>query len=180
MKWTEQIICRTISTQIFNRRCILLIDNCQWTGHECDVLGVTMDMRIIDIEVKISRADFKQDAKKEKWWHRPWNWQYELGHEHGAPAPDRKLSHPIKVWKHYFAMPEEIWKPELLEFLPSQSSGVLLLREPKNLQLIPTVKIVKHAKPDRKADRITPADILDIARLQNIRMWEAYDKAGKK
>lgn len=146
------------------------------------MLGVTMDMRIIDIEVKISRADFKQDAKKEKWWHRPWNWQFQEPYqrEHGAPAPDRKLSHPIKVWKHYFAMPADIWKPELLEFLPSQSSGVLLLREPKDLQIIPTVKIVKHAKPDRKADRITPADILDIARLQNIRMWEAYDKAGKK
>ena len=46
MKWTEHIIARAIAVQTLDRKCVVLVDNCSWTGHECDVLGVTMDLRI--------------------------------------------------------------------------------------------------------------------------------------
>jgi hypothetical protein len=52
VKWSESTIARAISLQTLQRRCVLLVDNCSWTGHECDVLGVTTDLRIIDIEIK--------------------------------------------------------------------------------------------------------------------------------
>jgi len=58
-------IARAIALQTLARRCVVLVDNCNWTGHECDVLGVTTDLRIIDVEIKISRADFRADAAKE-------------------------------------------------------------------------------------------------------------------
>lgn len=68
MTWNEGMIARAISLQTLNRRCVLLVDRCNWTGNECDVLAVTVDLRVIDVEIKISRADLKADAAKDKWW----------------------------------------------------------------------------------------------------------------
>lgn len=171
MKWNEYTIARAISRQTLARKCLVLVDNCNWTGHECDVLGVTMDLRIIDVEVKISRADLKADAKKDKWWHR-----VGYGWDEDRPEPVA-LTHPPKVWKHYYALPKEIWKPELLDCLPSASSGVLLLKHYTDLgkDLI-WVTCERRATPAKDAYRLKPAQVMDISRLANLRMWEAYGK----
>ncbi|MGD9599967.1 MAG: hypothetical protein AB7P94_16705 [Steroidobacteraceae bacterium] len=169
MKWSEHTIARAIALQTLARKCVVLVDNCNWTGHECDVLGVTTDLRIIDVEVKISRADLKADAAKDKWWRRiGWTAQ------HGADAP---RTHPRKVWKHYYAMPAAIWRPELVDTLPSKASGILLLREPRGWRE-PNVVVdcIRRATPNKQADRLTPEQVMDIARLANLRMWEAYKR----
>lgn len=185
MKWTEANIARAIALQTLVRKCVVLVDNCSWTGHECDVLGVTTDLRIIDVEVKISRADLKADAKKEKWWHRVFTGQYTP--EQREYSPDGRLkavwSSPIydstpqvwprKVWKHYYAMPREIWKPELVEVLPSPASGILLLTEHNGRV---QAWCERRAKPNKDAARLTPEQAIDIARLANLRMWEAYNQ----
>jgi len=182
MTWNERSIARAISLQTLQRRCVLLVDNCNWTGHECDVLGVTLDLRIIDIEIKISRADLKADAKKEKWWHRAYNWPFQ-NYQHGAPAPDLRLIHPVKVWKHYYAMPAEIWKPDLVDCLASPASGILLLSQgngyTSNGTPAVTVRSQRRAVPNRNADRLKPEQVMDIARLANLRMWESYMRADK-
>ncbi|MFJ3048539.1 hypothetical protein ACIPEN_22115 [Herbaspirillum chlorophenolicum] len=172
------MIARAISQQTLQRRCVLLVDNCNWTGHECDVLGVTLDLRIIDIEIKISRADLKADAKKEKWWRRAQNWQFltsgtSAAWMHGCPAPDVRLIHPVKVWKHYYAMPAEIWKPDLVECLASPASGVLLLRDQGTYM---DVRCERRAIPNRNAEKLTTEHVMDITRLANLRMWESYQK----
>ena len=167
MNWTESVIARAISRQTLARKCVVLLDNCSWTGHECDVLAVTTDLRIIDVEVKISRADLKADAKKDKWWQRQ-SW--------GQPGPPKLNSHPRKVWKHYYAMPKEIWKPELLDCLPSPASGVLLLREPAYPDGIVTVTCERRAMPAKDAYRLKPEEVMDVARLANLRMWDAYQR----
>ena len=127
--WSETKIARAISRQTLARKCVVLVDNCNWTGHECDVLAVTMDLRIIDVEVKISRSDLKADAHKDKWWIRL-GWTSWLD---GPPAPPRARDWPPKVWKHYYALPREIWDDALFDCLPSPKSGVLLLRERQGL-----------------------------------------------
>jgi hypothetical protein len=179
MKWCEGKIIRAISRQTLDRKCVVLVDNCNWTGHECDVLAVTKDLRIIDIEVKISKADLKADAGKEKWWHRPNNWPF-VGAtggwaRHGCPAPDTSREWPPRVWKHYYAMPAEIWRPELVACLASPASGVLLLREQRNSTAPIAVSCKRRATPCGTAYRLTPADVIDIARLANLRMWSAYE-----
>ena len=168
MKWTEHGIARAVALQTLERKCVVLVDNCNWTGHECDILGVTTDLRIIDVEVKISRADLKADAGKDKWWHRQ-GW--------GLQGPDKPNIHPRKVWKHYYAMPAEIWKPELLECLPSKASGVLLVREQRNSTTPIAVECIRRATPAKDAHVLSPAAVMDIARLANLRMWEAYRRA---
>lgn len=177
MQWTEATIVRAIALQHLARKCVVLVDNCNWTGHECDVLAVTMDLRIIDVEVKISRADLKADAGKDKWWHRE-AWRF------GAPEPERvPRAWPPRVWKHYYAMPRDIWKPELLDCLPTQTSGILLLSEGRGYtgdgQHVVDVHCERRAAPNKAADRITAAQALDIARLANLRMWDAYARAEK-
>lgn len=170
MKWSEFKIIDAISRQVLDRRCLLLVDNCSWTGNECDVLGVTDDLRIIDVEVKISRADLKADRSKDKWWSRQmYRW---------LDGPDQLREHPPKVWKHYYAMPAEIWKPELADSLPSQNSGILLLRYLERDDRI-IVKCERRAKPAKDAYRLKPDEVLHVARLANLRMWEAYKREEK-
>lgn len=176
--WSEGSIARAIALQTLARKCVVLVDNCNWTGHECDVLAVTTDLRIIDVEIKISRADLKADAGKEKWWHRTY----------GAWIPGQRTQekfvtprqHPPKVWKHYYAMPAEIWKPELLDCLPSKASGVLLLRRADYPGAIVTAECIRRATPDKAAMRLKPEHVMDIARLANLRMWEAYRRRDAK
>lgn len=163
-KWSEKLIARAISRQVLDRKCVVLVDNCNWTGHECDVLGVTTDLRIIDVEVKISRADLKADAKKDKWWRRvAW-----------GDGPSMPREWPPKVWKHYYAFPAELWHDMLFEALPSPRSGVLLLSQRESTVMPLVVKCVRRATPNKDADKISPTSAVDIARLANLRMWEAY------
>lgn len=175
MIWNEHLIARAISRQTLARKCVVLVDNCNWTGHECDVLGVTTDLRIIDVEVKISRSDLKADAKKDKWW-KSLTWSEKLAA--GRDPQNRELwdrrdpvDHPRKVWKHYYAMPKEIWKPDLLDCLPSKASGVLLLTDRNGLI---EVCCARRATPNKDACRLKPEQVMDIARLANLRMWESY------
>jgi hypothetical protein len=162
MDWSEGVIARHISTQTLAKKCVVLVDRCNWTGYECDVLAVTTDLRVIDVEVKISRSDFKADAGKDKWWHRM-TW-CEVG-------PRQARRWPPKVWKHYVAMPQELWMDSLFEFMPSPMSGLLLVREHHGRI---EVNCRRRATPDRNADRISAAAAIDIARLANLRMWDAY------
>lgn len=160
--WTEGEIARHIGRQTLKRRCVLLVDRCCWTGHECDVLGVTTDLRIIDVEIKISRGDLRADAKKDKWWWRA-SWQ--------DPIASREF--PPKVWKHYYAMPAAIWTDDLYAALPSERSGVLLLSEVNGFV---QVRCQRRAAPNKAAQRLTAGQALDIARLANLRMWDAYEQ----
>lgn len=177
MKWSEKNIAAALARQVFERKHLVLVPNCTWTGDECDLLVVTRDLRIIDVEVKISRADFKADAKKEKWW-QPWRGDF------ATPTAQRirqPRQWPRKVWKHYYAMPKDIWKPELVEFLPSKNSGVILLSVDKDgwTKNGVVASVERRATPCRDAERIGPADAVDIARLASLRMWDAFDKLEK-
>lgn len=190
MKWNEHNIARAIALQTLAKKCVVLVDNCNWTGHECDVLGVTTDLRIIDVEVKISRSDLKADAKKGKWWRRTflgYGERKEIFNDAGRlirveqPSlyDSKALEHPIKVWKHYYALPREIWRDDLFDSMPSKSSGVLLMDVygyPRLSDQIMRVDCVRRATPAKDAYRLTPSQAIDIARLANLRMWEAYSR----
>lgn len=171
VQWSEGSIARAIALQTLARKCVVLVDNCNWTGHECDVLAVTTDLRIIDVEIKISRSDLKADAKKDKWWHRS-GWR----HHQKEPPPATPREWPPKVWKHYYALPAELWDDALLASLPSKASGVLLMRAQSDAIVVAECR--RRATPNRDAAKLTAAQAVDIARLANLRMWAAYAQAG--
>lgn len=184
MKWSEHTIGRALAQQFFNRKYLVVVPNCNWTGYECDMLAVTENLRIIDIEIKISRSDLKADAKKDKWVKRTF---LGYGEEDRTYFPDgrlksvrqermydeKRLDWPRKVWKHYYAMPEDIWNDSLIDALGSPASGVLLLSgDVGGLQ----IRCRRPAKPRKDADKLTSAAAVDIARLASLRMWNAYQQ----
>lgn len=166
MKWSENMIAATLARVVFANKHLVIVPRCSWPGSECDLLVVTPNLRVIEVEIKISCADLKADAKKDKWYH-AWNWRTDGNYDHALRKPRQW---PNRVWKHYYCLPRDIWGTSLLDCLPSPTSGVLLMHE-KNGEL--RIKVERMAKPDRKADRISAEDAIDIARLASLRMWDA-------
>lgn len=168
LKWSENLIAATLARVVFASKHLVIVPNCSWPGGECDLLVVTPNLRIIDVEIKISRADLKADARKDKWYY-AWNWRTDGRYD---PALRKPRLWPSRVWKHYYCMPRDIWEPQLLDYLPSPTSGVLLMFEDKSSGDF-RIKVERMAKPDRQADRIRAEDAIDIARLASLRMWNA-------
>lgn len=174
ISWNEDLIAGALAHQLLNNKALVVVPRCKWTGHECDILAVTQDLRIVDIEIKISVRDLKADAKKDKWWH-DWDWQIDgpyQGRKHQIENR-RARTLPHKVWKHYFAVPEEIWDDSLVGFLPSQNCGVIKLWDSGRIghQNRILARVHRRAKPARDYETISEAAAIDIARLASLRMW---------
>ena len=171
MTWSEGMIARALAVRFFNGKYLCVVPNCNFTGYECDMLCVTENMRLIDVEIKISRSDLKADAKKDKWWRRTEFWRAFGKHDIHRKCEPVPLEWPRKVWKHYYALPAEIWSDELLECLPSPMSGVLLLhKDGRGVN----VNCLRMAKPCKDADRLTPEAAVNVARLASLRMWDQF------
>lgn len=171
MIWSERTIGGALQRSVFNRS-VLVVDNCLWTGYEADLLIIEPKLRIIDVEIKISRADLKADFDKDKWI------QYLPG-QFGVPRELRpRTLWPRQVWKHYYAVPEDIWNDDLLPCLGSAKSGVLLLKERRDGK--PDIRCRRRATPNKDAKKLTAEQVLDIARLTSLRLWNSYDALRAK
>jgi hypothetical protein len=78
---------------------------------------------------------------------------------------------------HYYAMPRAIWRPELLDFLGSDASGVILLDERRQSHLPPDYTVERKARKNPDAQPISPPALMDIARLASLRMWDSFKVA---
>lgn len=165
MKWTAREIARSLAYQVFNHRHLIVLPNTYWPGSETDLLIVRTDLRLMDVEIKISRADLKADAAKDKWFDRPISWPLNTERPAGTP-----LTHPRRIWKHYYCMPEAIWKDDLLECV-QPTSGLIMMRDHPTR---PGCWLKRQAKPAKNPDRITPEELADIARVQSQRMWDSF------
>lgn len=165
-KWSETLIARHLARQVFKSD-LCVLPNTVWTGDEIDLLVCTTDLYLIDVEIKISRADLKKDREKDKWWKKSWGRYDPKTRTYFRPDPTPR-EYPTKVWKHYYAMPKSIWKDELIEHI-QPISGILLIHD--NL----FVESIRRAKPNRKAEKILTEHAIELARLANFRMWKAYE-----
>jgi len=162
--WTEASLTRALVHNFFQRS-VLAVPCCGWTGHEADLLVITKDLRLIDVEMKISRADLKADAKKDKWWQtRTW--------ARSRPAEPLRRDWPPKIWKHYYLMPQEIWTPELAELLP-EASGILTAYGAN------CIRVERKATPQRDAERLGSHEVIDLARLAGLRLWDALERIDR-
>ena len=156
MTWNESGIAALLARDTFGRD--VVCPNCTLLGFESDLLVVHRSLHLIDVEIKVTRSDFKADAKKTKWWRFGRTW------ERPNFGPPQKLDWPDKVWKHYYALPAELWKPELAEFLPIMS-GLLLIHRNR-------VEHKQRAKPSPFAEPVKLETAMTIARLVSVRYWE--------
>lgn len=164
MKWSAPLIGRALHRDFLNRKGLVVVPNCYWTGYEADLLVVHDNLRLIDVEIKVSRADLRADAKKDKWWHHP------IG-AWGQPRPTSvALPWPPKIWRHYYCMPAEIWENKLFDTIPP-NSGVVLLTQTKHGTVSADCR--RRAKPNPDAQPINASAAVDLARLASLRMWES-------
>ena len=172
LPWSEATISKAlVHSQLFQRK-LLIVPRCHWAGAEADLLAVhTPSMRLLDIEIKISRADLLADPKKDKWWHRKgWDYRTETWKE------ERWRTWPPKIWKHYYAMPAPIWhrgKETLIPKLPP-ASGIILLSENESLGV--WAHLARRPKANPRAPALQSVDVMDLARLAGLRLWDALLK----
>ena len=177
MKWSEKQIAAYLARHTFARRNLVMVPNCSWPGSECDLLVITPNLRVIDVEIKISRSDLKADYGKDKWYHN-WDWRIDgPWPARGEAVKRRRRDWPERVWKHYYCMPEDVWHDDLLNSIPPVS-GVLLIRDLRDADGF-YILVKRMAKPNRAADKISAGDAVDIARLASLRMWDAYEQVQR-
>lgn len=170
------LIGRGIAKAMFNNQALVMVPNCSWTGHECDVLVVTKDLRVIDVEIKASFADLKRDAGKAKWW----RWV-------GWHAPKTALPWPNKVWKHWYVVSESVWRDGVaLTAAASENSGFAVYADgsgaidPGTRWPPSKLLVMRNPKPNKDASTLTPAQALDVARLASLRLWDEYARASAR
>lgn len=171
--WTAALIASHLNQLPAIATKLLVVPCCYWAGHEADLLVIENKLRIVDIEIKISRADLKADMAKDKWYRRrPWSQRHK---------DRRRMPWPEKVWKHYYAMPKEIWTPDLEAHIPEQS-GVILVSHLQGLQRRAGTEpkayaeVKRRAVPNKDAKPISQADVFNLARLENLRYWALVRK----
>jgi hypothetical protein len=84
---------------------------------------------------------------------------------------------PAGVWKHYVAIPNGVWNDRCFDHM-SPASGVLLIEDRTPDPRHWTVHTHRKAKPNKAARPIGVDDMRNVARLQTLRLWEAYKAAG--
>lgn len=185
IKWSERSIGRAIFRQAFTQKHIVLVPNTYHTGYESDILLVRNDLRLVDIEIKVSRADFKADQHKDKWWkYGPYVDRTDGSKDcYGRPRQESTRTRRewlIRVWKHYYALPRDIWK-DGLEAEISPKSGILLFSVANGDYDEGRVHMTVHrqARPRKDAKPIDATEATEVARLCNFRMWDAYESVER-
>lgn len=114
-------------------------------NHECDMLIVTKNYYLTEVEIKISLSDLKADFKKK--------------HQH----KDENIKN------FYYAFPEEM-KEKALELIPKEC-GILIAVKKKCS--IPCRKIECYRKPkiNKEAKSINDIVLSKIYRLGYLRYW---------
>jgi len=114
--------------QYFGYRQNLVVPNVSWgLGlHECDLLMLSKNGYLTEVEIKTSVADLKQDLKKE--------------HEHRSK----------KVKQLYFAVPSKLAKH--YEYIPRRA-GILVVNSKHNVYCIAKAEINKDAQASTVEER---------------------------
>lgn len=130
----------------FNPRKNLIVPNISWGMglHECDILIASARGYLIEIEIKISAADLKKEAKK----------------RHGH------VDRMGRIRKLYFAMPENL--THLCEHLPERA-GILSYYVDGTWNSY--MREIRPAKTNAKARPLNDREMYNMARLGAMRIW---------
>lgn len=136
----------------YDTRQHIIVPNCYINfgtsaDHECDLLIIKKSGYAEEIEIKMSKSDFKADFKKK--------------HDH----VDERLQHL------YYAMPINVYE-QCKELIPDYA-GIYVIR--KNLTGKAYASCVKNA-PKKECRKLTESEQLKIARLGVMRIWNMKQK----
>lgn len=140
----------------FDYRVNLIVPNVYWgfgyDMHECDLLIVSKAGYVTEVEIKISRADLKADAKKSH------------GHENQ------------RIKYLYFAVPTAL-EEAALEFAPERA-GIIVVRNdfPGADRVGPRCRRVREPSAIKHVSKMTDRERYKVARLGALRIWKLKRK----
>jgi hypothetical protein len=111
----------------FERRCAMVMHERSpwWTGGVPDVIGVTQSAQVIEVEIKISMADFRKDADK---------YRHRIGR------------YP---WQFYYAVPEVLRDKATAEMQLFPAAGLL------SVSKLSIAVLVLRAETNKTAEKLT-------------------------
>lgn len=158
-KWTEKEIVFQVASMFGWRKFTVVPNVRELFGHRAEVDLVVLDNKTRyarEVEIKISRADFLADKKKD--------------YKHDSP-----------LFKYfYFALPKELY-PEVVDLIPEEA-GVILVREIVDYD--GTTWRVAEVKVEPKAKAVfrqwDDSEALRLAQLGTLRFWYREQKERQK
>lgn len=163
-KWSEQLIIHKLvgeSRSAFPSSRNVCVPNVSYgfcDGHEADLLVVRPSGYLLEIEVKISLADLRNDYKKTK--HR--NWERESNN----------------ISELYYAMPLELWEKVSMSPPIPEYAGVIVI-DPKLLRRNRCHVVVRKAQRHKFARKLTELEVTKLSRLVHLRYWSLSHKNFK-
>ena len=137
-----------------------IVPNVSWglLDHEADVLVVRETGHCIEYEIKRSYADFVKDFEKRKW------------KRLLTPSiANGRLRHIKEFW---YAFPDDLWKKKqdaIMELIPD-FAGILVVYKAKSPDF-PWAKAIRDAVPDNNVKPLNAKQILKVAQLGTMRIW---------
>jgi len=156
-KITSKDIARTLATGLFHFRRCVAVPNVSWglLPWEADLLVLNSSGYLYEVEIKVSIADLKRDRAKGKW-------------RRVSRAPTDLLR---AMW---FAMPAEVWAHKDAAEVVPEHAGVIVV-DPFAPLKFERSRVVREAKPNRSAQKVSAADKFQLARLGVMRFWSQKD-----
>ena len=136
----------------FDIRQNIIVPNISWglRIHECDLFIVNNNGYAIEIEIKRSKADLKNDFKK----------------IHNHKDYYNRIKH------FYYAIPYQLY--ESCKDLFPENAGIICIF--KNSYGRIYCKIMKRAKVNKTCRKLTNEEILHVAKLGTMRIWSLKQK----
>ncbi len=144
----------------FDYRVNLIVPNVHWgmNMHECDLLIVSQVGYCTEVEIKVSRADLRADAKKL--------------HGHNGGVARRVIKYL------YFAVPLAL-EEAALEFAPERA-GIITVKDtqPDRYGYIagPRCRRVREPTCNKHSTKMTDRERYKVARLGALRIWNLKRK----
>lgn len=132
-------------SRLFDIRRHVIIPNLSYGfhgGHEKDIFAISSSNYGKEVEIKISVSDFRADFKK--------------SHHHESKY----------VKEFYYAFPIEIYE-KVKDEVPLHAGVIICERNKYSVY----AKIIKKAKINTKAIKLTDKDMITIGRLASMRIW---------
>ena len=137
----------------FNPRQNIIVPNVSWGFyiHECDLLVLRKSGHLLEIEIKISKADLKKDAEK--------------SHKH--------IDYYDRVRELWFAIPDYL--QDCIEYIPERA-GVIIVNKNHDWGTYLNCKEIRQPKINTKAEKLCENEKLMLARLGTMRIWSLKRK----
>lgn len=135
--------------RLFGIRQNIIVPNISWGIfiHECDLLIIRPSGYAIEVEIKRSKADLKNDFKK----------------SHGHID--------VRIQKLYYAIPEELLAS--CESLIPETAGIIIVYQARGGIW---ARIHREIKANKARRKLTDAEILKVAKLGCMRIWNLKHK----